>query len=130
MSIFGSEVDKMFEEDNRILERGKIVCEDKLSPITSRIEALAAQIKDWEKMDDDTGDSYIYPWKDLALSLLKYPEHVEFDYDLCPECGNGRIKLFFCSPKWTWAHLCGRSADMIICPHCKRQVMLRMGIMN
>lgn len=95
-----------------------------------RIEVLAANIKDWRKRDDETGDSYIFPWKDLALSLLKYPEHVEFDYDICPECGNGRVKLFFCSPKWTWKMMFGRSADMIICPYCKRQVMLRPGIMN
>lgn len=38
MSIFGPEVDRLIEEDKRILKRGKIVWEEKLYPITSRIE--------------------------------------------------------------------------------------------
>lgn len=97
---------------------------------TQRIEALAAQIKDWDKRDDKTGDSYIYPWSDIALSLLKYPEPVEFDYDRCPECGDSRVKLYFKSPDWTWKRMCGRSADMIICSHCKRQVMLKLRTTN
>lgn len=117
-------------KDERVLKQGKILCEGKISPITSRIEALAAQIKDWDKRDDETGDSYIYPWSDIALSLLKYPEHVEFDYDRCPECGDSRVKLYFKSPDWTWKRMCGRSADMIICSHCKRQVMLKLRTMN
>lgn len=116
------------------IERGKL---DRLIEIisdrekTQRIEELAAQIKDWEKDGvDREEDHQTFPWSDIALSLLKYPEHVEFDYDKCPDCGGERVKLFFRSPEWTWAMMCGRGGDLIICPNCKRQASFSVWIMN
>ncbi len=98
---------------------------------TKRIEELATQIKEWKKdCEDREEDHQTFPWSDIALSLLKYPEHVKFDFDKCPDCGGERIKLFFRLPDWTWALMCGRSGEMVICPHCKRQASFRCNRMN
>lgn len=85
-----------------------------------RIEALIIDIKGWEKSRVDEND-HAYPWEGVALSMLSYPEKVEFGHDKCPECGNERIKIFFCSPERTWAAMMGCAGDMVICPCCKRQ---------
>lgn len=101
MDIFGFEIKRMIEEDKEILESGRIVSENRSVNLKTshRIESLAAEIKDWRKSDDKKNfTSQTFPWEDVALSLLKYPEHVKFEYDTCPDCGNERIKLYFHSP--------------------------------
>ncbi len=71
-----------------------------------------------------------YPWKDVALSMLRFPDKVTFDYDRCPDCGHSRIRIFFYSPKFTWAMMCGVGGDMIICPECKIQAEFNETIRN
>lgn len=66
---------------------------------------------------------YQYPWKHVADSLLQYPDKVVFNHSLCPDCKRQRIGLFFCSPDFTWRKLCGVAGDMVICPHCKKQMI-------
>ena len=80
-----------------------------------RIEALANEIKNWEKQEGQ------FSWKDVALSILELPERITFDYDRCPDCGHSRIRIYFHSPKWTWAFMCGKAGEMAICPSCKTQ---------
>ena len=131
--IFGFETKRMIKEDKEILESGRIVSKNRtVNPKTShRIESLAAEIKNWEKSDDKENSTFqTFPWKDVALSLLKYPERVKFDYDACPDCGNERIKLYFHSPRWTWAKMCGRAGNMVICPHCRLQTSFECSVMN
>lgn len=133
MDIFGPEIKRMMDEDKEILESGKIVSEKRLVNLTAshKIESLAAEIKDWKESDKKEFSTFqTFPWKDVALCLLQYPEYVELEYDICPDCGNKRIKLYFNSPEWTWAMLCGRAGDMIICPHCKEQASFKCKVMN
>lgn len=82
------------------------------------VEALANEIKDWKKQDKQ------FSWKDIALSMLRFPERITFDYDRCPDCGHSRIRIYFHSPKWTWAMMCGKAGEMAICPSCKTQSAL------
>lgn len=82
------------------------------------VEALANEIKDWKKQDKQ------FSWKDVALSMLRFPERITFDYDRCPDCGHSRIRIYFHSPKWTWAMMCGKAGEMAICPSCKTQSAL------
>lgn len=86
--------------------------------LNDRIEALANEIKNWEKQEGQ------FSWKDVALSILELPERITFDYDRCPDCGHARIRIYFHSPKWTWAFMCGKAGDMTICPSCKTQSAL------
>lgn len=83
-----------------------------------RIEALANEIKNWEKQEGQLS------WEDVALSMLRFPEKITFDYDRCPHCGHSRIHIHFHSPKWTWAMMCGKAGEMAICPSCKTQSAL------
>lgn len=82
------------------------------------VEALANEIKDWKKQDKQ------FSWKDVALSMLRFPERITFDYDRCPDCGHSRIRIYFHSPKWTWAMMCGKAGEMAICPSCETQSAL------
>lgn len=127
------EIRRMIEEDKEILESGRIVSENRSVNLKTshRIESLAAEIKNWKQSDNkENSTSQTFPWDDVALSLLKYPERVKFEYDACPDCGNERIKLYFHSPEWTWAKMCGRAGDMVICPHCKHQASFECNVMN
>lgn len=89
--------------------------------IIDKIESLANNIKDWEEHELPNAE---YPWKHVALSMLRFPERVTFDYDRCPDCGHSRIRIYFRSPKWTWAMMCGKAGEMAICPSCKTQSAL------
>lgn len=71
-----------------------------------------------------------YPWKHVALSMLRFPERITLDYDRCPDCGHSRIRIYFHSPEWTWAMMCGVGGDMIICPECKIQAEFNETIRN
>ena len=86
--------------------------------LNDRIEAFANEIKNWEKQEKQLS------WKDVALSMLRFPERVTFDYDRCPDCGHSRNRIYFHSPKWTWAMMRGKTGEMAICPSCKTQYAL------
>lgn len=86
---------------------------------TERMEAIANEIKNWDSSKTDCEREF--PWSDVALSILTNPKSVELDYDTCPKCGKKRVKLHFSSPSWTWAMLCGRGGDMVICLECHSQ---------
>ncbi len=91
---------------------------------TDMIETLANEIKDWEEQEKD------FSWNDVALSMLKFPERITFDYDCCPECGHSRIRIYFYSPEWTWATMCGVGGYMTICPECKIQAEFNENVRN
>lgn len=93
-----------------------------------RIEALANEIKTWK--NPETWFSGRYPWKDVALSMLKHPESITFDYKHCPDCGQARVKIYFSSPQTTWATNCGVGGPMVICPHCRKQVDFKVHVIN
>ena len=83
---------------------------------TERLEAIANEIKNWNSYKTDCKREF--PCYDVALSILTNPKSVELDYDTCPKCGKKRVKLHFSSPSWTWAMMCGRGGDMVICLEC------------
>lgn len=88
------------------------------------VEHIVGQIKNW------TNTERQYSWYDVALSMLKFPESVLLGYDMCPDCGEKRIKIFFYSPEWTWTMMCGIGGNMIICPNCKIQAEFKEKIRN
>lgn len=102
--------------DNERLCLKTLICEIQNTERNNRIEALVAEIKTWEYSDCDSCS-----WKDVALSMLRYPEKIVFDYDICPYCKNHRLKVYFSSPEWTWSMNCAVAGDMIICTNCKQQ---------
>lgn len=71
-----------------------------------------------------------YPWEHVALSMLRFPDKVIFDYDRCPDCGHSRISIYFYSPECTWAMMCGVGGNMVICPNCKIQAEFNETIRN
>lgn len=51
----------------------------------------------------------------------------------CPLCGKPSEQLkciHFCSPKWTWDKLMGRSGAISICPDCRCLVEFKCYLMN
>lgn len=84
-----------------------------------RIESIANEIKTWDNTNVDCINRF--PWRDVALCLLTYPQSVELDYDRCPVCRKKRVKLKFRSPAWTWSKLCGKEGEMVICLECRSQ---------
>lgn len=115
---FSFEKHKTYFEERLVRERGKLsklIASISDKEVNNRIEALANEIKDWEKHENQ------FSWKDVALSMLRFPERVTFDYDRCPDCGHSRIRIYFHSPKWTWAMMCGKAGEMAICQSCKTQ---------
>lgn len=131
MDIF--KIRRMMVEDKEILESGRIISEKRSCNLKAshRIESLAAEIMNWKESDSkENSTSQTFPWEDVALSLLRYPEDVKFEYDTCPDCGNERIELYFHSPQWTWVRMCGQAGDMVICPHCKHQASFECNAMN
>lgn len=95
--------------------------------IIDKIESLANNIKDWEEHELPNAE---YPWKHVALSMLRFPDKVIFDYDRCPDCGHLRILIYFYSPECTWAMMCGVGGNMVICPECKIQAEFDETIRN
>ena len=99
-------------------ELAKLIVSISDKEVNDRIEALANKIKNWDKQEGQ------FSWKDVALSILELPERITFDYDRCPDCGHSRVRIYFHSPKWTWAMMCGKAGEMVICPSCKTQSAL------
>lgn len=105
-------------------ELSKLIAQISDKERNKRIEALANDIKNWESQDSE------YSWKDIALAILRFPDRIVFDYDTCPNCGQSRIRVFFYSPDWTWAMMCGVGGNMIICPDCRTQSEFNETIRN
>jgi len=95
--------------------------------IIDRVEYLTNNIKGWEEHELTNEE---YPWKHVALSMLRFPDKVIFDYDRCPDCGHLRILIYFYSPECTWAMMCGVGGNMVICPTCKIQAEFNETIRN
>lgn len=106
-------------EDNLILAKAEFFSRiEKPDDSISEILKKAQGLKYRELLPDQ------YAWKDVALSMLKFPEQVLFDFDDCPYCGKKQIKLYFHSPKWTWAMMCGIAGEMVFCPQCTIQTRI------
>lgn len=111
--------------DNHLLEKAKFLSQ---SPICD--ESTRAIIKEAEGLEYKQPLPHQYPWKHVALSMLRFPDKVTLDCDRCPDCGHSRISVYFNSPKCTWAMMCGVGGDMIICPKCKIQAEFYETIRN
>lgn len=113
--------------DNHLLAKAEF-----LSQLPNCDESTKAiiNIKEAEGLEYKQPLPHQYPWKDVALSMLRFPDKVTLDYDRCPDCGHSRIRIYFYSPKCTWAMMCGVGGDMIICPECKIQAEFNVTIRN
>lgn len=112
-------------DDNFLLAKAEF-----LSQLPICDESTEAIINEANGMEYKQPLPHQYPWKDVALSMLRFPDKVTFDYDRCPDCGHSRIRIYFHSPEWTWAMMCGVGGDMIICPECKIQAEFNETIRN
>lgn len=115
-----------FEErlDRARAELAELIAFISKKELNDMIETLANEIKDWEKQEKQ------FSWNDVALSMLRFPERITFDYDCCPDCGHSRIRIYFYSPEWTWATMCGVGGYMTICPECKIQAEFDENVRN
>lgn len=71
-----------------------------------------------------------YPWKDVLASMCVKPDKVYLTQEICPDCGEKLIRLYFSSPYRRWRHLCGRAGTMTICVSCPKQVDFSLEKMN
>lgn len=111
--------------DNRLLAKAEF-----LSQMPNCDESTKAIIKEAEGLEYKQPLPHQYPWKHVALSMLRFSDKVSLDYDRCPDCGHSRIRVYFYSPKCTWAIMCGVGGNMIICPECKIQAEFNETIRN
>lgn len=109
----------------------------------SEINSLKLSLSKWidENKNSDTLFEYSesYPLADIkacipynAASITQKDVQEGAIYYIttkCPTCGVSLVRMWFCSPDWTWEHLCGRAGDLIICPKCGRN-SLKLHIMN
>lgn len=119
------------EQNDRIIHDNHLVAKAEfLSRLPNCDESTKAIIKEAEVLEYKQPLPHQYPWKHVALSMLRFPDKVTLDYDRCPDCGHSRIRVYFYSPKCTWAMMCGVGGDMIICPECKVQAKFNETIRN
>lgn len=111
--------------DNHLLAKAEFLLQ-----LPNCDESTKAIIKEAEGLEYKQPLPHQYPWKHVALSMLRFPDKVTLDYDRCPDCGHSRICIYFYSPKCTWAMMCGVGGDMIICPECKIQAKFNETIRN
>lgn len=81
----------------------------------------------------------VFPWGDVeACRGLAPPPDIALAgppvaEEGCLGCGRPAAELewlYFSSPSWTWARLCGRAGWLAICPDCEHQVDFRLTSMN
>ena len=111
--------------DNLLLAKAEFI-----SQLSNCDDSSKALLEEIENLEYKQPIPYQYPWEHVALSMLRFPDKVKFDYDRCPQCGNSRIRIFFYSPECTWAMMCGVGGDMIICSECKIQAEFNETIRN
>lgn len=83
-----------------------------------------------------------FPWGDVEAcrGLTPTPRGTEDAHasppvaeEGCLGCGRPPAELewlYFSSPGWTWARLCGRAGWLAICPDCEHPIEFRMTMMN
>lgn len=119
------------ERNDKIIHNNHLLAKAEfLSQLPNCDESTKAIIKESENLEHIEPFPHQYPWKHVAISLLRFPERITFDYDRCPHCGYSRISIYFHSPECTWAMMCGVGGDMIICPECKIQAKFNETIRN
>lgn len=111
--------------DNSLLAKAEFI-----SQLSNCDDSSKALLEEAENLEYKRPIPPQYPWKHVALSMLRFPDKVILDYDRCPDCGHSRIRVYFYSPKCTWAMMCGVGGDMIICPECKIQAEFDETIRN
>lgn len=119
------------ERNDRIIHNNHLLAKAEfLSQLHNCDESTKAIINEAESLKYKQPLPHQYPWKHVALSMLRFPDKVILEYDRCPDCGHSRIRIYFYSPKCTWAMMCGVGGDMIICPKCKIQAEFYETIRN
>ncbi len=119
------ERDDKIIHDNLVLSNSEIL--SKIAPFDDAVKDIidaAANLTYKDPMPEQ------YSWNNVALSMLRFPEKVKFDFDCCPRCGHSRLRIYFHSPRWTWAMMCGVAGDMVICPECKIQAAFHVTMRN
>lgn len=90
--------------------------------VIEKVESLAYFVKSWN--ESGSKEEYrVFPWSDVALSMLKYPDKVVFANDTCDSCHKQSIvEVFFKSPSYTWEKLCGTAGTLTICTTCQKSI--------
>lgn len=110
------------ERNDKIIDDNwKLARANFLKSLNTTDDNIAQSLKEAEGLQYKETLPQQYPWEHVALSMLRFPDSVVLDYDKCPDCGHTRIRVFFYSPEWTWANMCGVGGDIVICPNCKVQ---------
>ena len=83
-----------------------------------------------------------FPWGDVEACrgltpTLRSAEDADMSPPVAEEgclgCGRPPAELewlYFSSPSWTWARMCGRAGWLAICPDCQHQIEFRLTVMN
>lgn len=83
-----------------------------------------------KKMERTRSEEIIFRWDEVIASIQQSETNPLVIPEKCDKCHNDMIVVYFVSPAWTWKNLCGRAGDLIICPHCIRQLKFNCTIMN
>ena len=119
------------ERNNKIIHNNHLLAKAKFLSLLSNIDdSTKTLIKEHENLEYKRPIPPQYPWEHVALSMLRFPDKVIFNYDRCPDCGHSRICIFFYSPECTWAMMCGVGGNMVICHECKIQAEFKVTIRN
>lgn len=98
-----------------------------------KVESLASYVKMWVSREEEETSIFEneFPWDDVALSMLSYPDSVKFSNKTCDRCRKQTlVHIYFRSPSSTWRNMCGRAGHMTICTDCKKQVEYSPTMMN
>lgn len=86
-----------------------------------------------ERLNKKTSEPYElshgYSWKDIRNSLNEY-NSILVSGKTCPKCEHNTVYIYFRSPSYTWAGLCGTVGPMEICPYCLEQLSYQEESMN
>ena len=119
------------ERNDKIIHNNHLLAKAEfISQLSNCDDSSKALLEETENLEYKQPFPEQYPWEHVALSMLRFPDKVIFDYDRCPDCGHSRISIYFYSPECTWAMMCGVGGNMVICPECKIQAEFNETIRN
>ena len=92
-------------------------------------DLLAIFEKEGLKYGEESMMENQFPWRDVEACMNNEAEPA-IEGMLCPKCGKELRWIRFCSPEWTWQHLCGREGPLAICEDCHEQIVFFCEVMN
>ncbi len=123
------------DAEKKILTEGKAVLPEGVDRADVKahvdsVEAFAAKIGGFKKDLSMDRARDMFPWENVRLSLLLYPEEVKFGCGKCPDCGGTAVRILYNSPMVSWSMLAGWKGYFDICPACKTQFNYQVIMLN